>query len=242
MTQTNPAAIAAAAVPEPVAPTAQVYLMPVARATPRALPQVDATAETGDWALWALDRLDQGVLMLQADGRVGYANPSAREQIQGAGLLVLAGGRLQASSAADQAALLGALRSVAERGSCRLVQLGTAQASMYLGLSAIGRPGGLGPVLGLLGRRSIGNHLTMQWYAQCHALTMAETQVLGCLCAGFEPGEIANINGVALSTVRTQIASIRCKTGAATIRALLQAVARLPPMCPVLPGAATARH
>jgi DNA-binding CsgD family transcriptional regulator len=251
MTQVQSASIASAATPARAAlaapsaaspPSAQVYLMPVPRGAARVLPQQDPAGEPAAWALWALDRLDQGVLLLQADGRVDHANPSAREQIGAAGLLALAGGRLHAASAADQAALQGALRTVAERGICRLLQLGTAQASLYLALSAIGRPGGLGPVLGLLGRRNIGNHLTMQWYAQCHALTIAETQVLGCLCAGFEPGEVASINGVALSTVRTQIAAIRQKTGAATIRALVQAVARLPPMRPVLSNDAVTRH
>ena len=42
--------------------------------------------------------------------------------------------------------------------------------------------------------------------------------------------------GVALSTVRTQINSIRAKTGAASIRALVRQVAVLPPLVSALRG------
>jgi hypothetical protein len=41
---------------------------------------------------------------------------------------------------------------------------------------------------------------------------------------------VASAHGVALSTVRSQIGSIRLKTGAASIRDLLAQVARLPPL------------
>jgi hypothetical protein len=42
--------------------------------------------------------------------------------------------------------------------------------------------------------------------------------------------------GVAFSTVRTQIGNIRQKTGAPSIRALVQQVAVLPPLMGVLRG------
>jgi DNA-binding CsgD family transcriptional regulator len=61
-------------------------------------------------------------------------------------------------------------------------------------------------------------------------LTPAETRVLELLCAGVRPTEIAGRAGVAVSTVRTQIGSIRAKTGAASIRELVRQVAVLPPL------------
>jgi DNA-binding CsgD family transcriptional regulator len=54
------------------------------------------------------------------------------------------------------------------------------------------------------------------------------------LCLGHPPAEIATLQGVALSTVRTQIANIRLKTHSASIRDLVQRVAQLPPMLSVI--------
>jgi DNA-binding CsgD family transcriptional regulator len=44
------------------------------------------------------------------------------------------------------------------------------------------------------------------------------------------PTEIAQRQSVAVSTVRTQIGSIRAKTGAGSIRELVRQVAVLPPL------------
>jgi DNA-binding CsgD family transcriptional regulator len=50
------------------------------------------------------------------------------------------------------------------------------------------------------------------------------------LCAGLDPQEVASQQGVAISTVRSQISSIRSKTGAPSIRELVRQVAVLPPL------------
>ena len=54
------------------------------------------------------------------------------------------------------------------------------------------------------------------------------------LCKGLQPADIARLQGVAISTVRTQIASLRHKTGAATVADLVHHIARLPPVCSAL--------
>ena len=61
-------------------------------------------------------------------------------------------------------------------------------------------------------------------------LTQAEARVLEALCEGATPTEVAASLGVAVSTVRTQLATIRAKTGAAGIRQLVAGVANLPPV------------
>ena len=71
-------------------------------------------------------------------------------------------------------------------------------------------------------------------FAREHQLTAAEQQVLQSLCAGLQPQEIAQRHGVAISTVRTQIASVRAKTATESIRDLVAMVAQLPPMQGVL--------
>jgi DNA-binding CsgD family transcriptional regulator len=71
-------------------------------------------------------------------------------------------------------------------------------------------------------------------YARRHGLTAAEMHVLRALCEGLPPAEIAAEFGVKLATVRTQVASIRSKTEAASIRELVSRVAALPPIVPAL--------
>lgn len=66
-------------------------------------------------------------------------------------------------------------------------------------------------------------------FAREHELNSAETSVFLGLCAGVPVRRIAANAGVAVSTVRSHVASIRAKTGASTIRALLEAASVVPP-------------
>ena len=86
----------------------------------------------------------------------------------------------------------------------------------------------------VLGRRQSTDSLTVDFYARSHALTGAELNVLKALCAGARPKEVARAHGVSITTVRTQIGSIRTKTHTASIRELVDRVAALPPISPVL--------
>ncbi len=72
--------------------------------------------------------------------------------------------------------------------------------------------------------------MSVQGFARAHRLSPGEEQVLSGLCAGQTPMEVAASHGVAISTVRTQIANIRAKTGTDSIRDLIQQVAVLPPL------------
>ena len=62
--------------------------------------------------------------------------------------------------------------------------------------------------------------------------------MLQSLCKGLGPTEIAAEHAVAISTVRTQLAAIRSKTGVSSLRGLVNEVACLPPLMHVL-GALT---
>ena len=86
----------------------------------------------------------------------------------------------------------------------------------------------------MLGKRQVCEPLSVQGYARSMHLTPAETRVLELLCSGVRPTQIAHQQNVAVSTVRTQIGSIRNKTGAASISDLVRQVAVLPPMLNVL--------
>ena len=85
-------------------------------------------------------------------------------------------------------------------------------------------------VLLLLGKRQVCEQLSVQAFARSHGLTPAETRVLGGLCRGERPDDLAELLGVQISTIRTQIGSIRQKTGTDSIRALVRKVSVLPPL------------
>ncbi len=79
---------------------------------------------------------------------------------------------------------------------------------------------------------------TMALFARERGLTGAESQVLAQVCKGLRPAQIARNHGVRISTVRTQLRSIRMKTCCETIRDLVQKVSVLPPMARQLSGQA----
>jgi DNA-binding CsgD family transcriptional regulator len=86
----------------------------------------------------------------------------------------------------------------------------------------------------MLARREPGPSLAVDAFARSQGLTAAETRVLISLCQHVPPREIARRCGVEISTVRSQIGSIRQKTGASNIRALIGQVSGLPPLMSVL--------
>ena len=53
------------------------------------------------------------------------------------------------------------------------------------------------------------------------------------LCEGLDVQDIASAHGVSVCTVRTQVRALRLKTGAGSIRLLVQRVAALPPLVPM---------
>jgi DNA-binding CsgD family transcriptional regulator len=77
---------------------------------------------------------------------------------------------------------------------------------------------------------------TVALFARERGLTGAEAQVLTQICKGLRPTQIATRHGVQISTVRTQLRSIRMKTHCQTIRELVQKVSVLPPMARHLSG------
>jgi DNA-binding NarL/FixJ family response regulator len=90
------------------------------------------------------------------------------------------------------------------------------------------------PALVVFGPRAHCKRLAIQFYAQAHRLSQAETAVLHALGEGLSPKEIADRNDVALSTVRTQVSSIRVKTGARSITELVLTLGHLPPIMPAV--------
>lgn len=189
------------------------------------------------WLLGMLDEVDYGMLLLTGETHLAHANKAARRDLDAQHPLQLLGQEVRARLPQDVAPLRAALADATRTGRRRLLRLGDAATRCSVAVVPL-PPGadGVRPVLLLLGRRKVCEELSVENYARAHALTLAETQVLKGLCEGLPPQQIARRQAVALSTVRTQIGSLRAKTGADSIRTLLAQVAQLPPMLSALGG------
>ena len=189
-----------------------------------------------DWLAATLDELDYGMLLLTDDGLVLHANHVARVELDGVHPLQLVGRTLRARHPHDVVALHTALENAARRGLRRLLTLGDGTHRACVSVVPIGT----GPACGeattllMLSKRQVCESLSVQGFARSHGLTPAETRVLVALCHGTPPGEVAAELGVGIATVRSQIGSVRQKTGAESIRALVRQVAVLPPLMGVL--------
>ena len=189
-----------------------------------------------------LDEIDYGMLLLTDETRVLHINKAARRDLDAQHPLQLLGHELRARLSHDVLPLREALAAAAGRGMRRLVRLGdelerTTVAVVPLEPVVSDNAPDMGhAVLVVLGKRQVCEALTVDWFARSHGLTIAETAVLRGLCADCTPQEIAAQQGVKLATIRTQIGSIRIKTGATSIRALVRQVAVLPPLVSALQG------
>jgi DNA-binding CsgD family transcriptional regulator len=195
-------------------------------------PERRAAASQGSrWLALMLDEIDYGMLLLNDAGQVLHVNHAARAELDAEHPLQLSGRELRPLLAQDATLLNDALLA-ARRGLRRLVTLGGRDSPLSVAVVPLANPGGGAQqaTLLLLGKRRVCESLSVQWFARTHALTPAETRVLEKLCLGLDPREVAEENGVGLATVRTQIGSIRAKTGTESIRDLVRRVAVLPPM------------
>ena len=183
-----------------------------------------------------LDTLDYGMLLLGPLGQVSHVNKAARRDLDDTHPLLIDAGHLQARLAQDVQPLRDALVAASQRGLRRLLQLGEARqriSAAVVPLAALGADDQPGTAV-LLGKRQVCEELTVDWFARSNNLTPAETAVMKGLCADYTPLQIAARQGVGLATIRTQIGSIRLKTGAGSIRALVRQVSLLPPLVSVL--------
>ncbi len=199
-----------------------------------------AHAHSRHWLAATLDEIDYGLLLVGADGDALHVNHAARAELDASHPLQLLGRQLRARRPQDAAPLADAMQAAARRGLRKLLTLGEGAHRVSVSVVPLSAPdAGSDPVtLLMLGKHQVCEALSVQGFACSHGLTAAETRVLAALCRGEKPTAIAVQVGVRISTVRTQIGNIRLKTGAASIRALVQQVAVLPPLMGVLRGIA----
>jgi DNA-binding CsgD family transcriptional regulator len=182
-----------------------------------------------------LDEIDYGLLLVTASGTLSYANQLGLQEVLGKGPLLIENGRLTTRAPADQVALHAALAD-AQRGRRKLFSVGHNGGTVSVATvpMPVEDDGVEAQVLLVFGKRSSSETLTVDFYARSHGLTGTEMSVLKRICGGMKPKEIARDHGVAISTVRSHICSIRIKTQTSSIRELVNRVSVLPPITPAM--------
>jgi DNA-binding CsgD family transcriptional regulator len=204
------------------------------------MPKPEHTA-LHEWFGQMLDEIDYGMLLLNDRLDVLHANHVAQGEMDAKHPLHLQGRELRARRPLDMGVMHDALQGAARRGLRRLFSVG--EGAQAVSVAVVPLQGGAGAARGaamlvVLGKRQMCGELSVQWFARNHSLTHAETRVLAALCAGRDPSQIAISQGVTLHTVRTQIGSVRAKTGAISIRELIRQVSMLPPLVSAIRGGA----
>jgi len=195
---------------------------------------------TGDapmarWLARMLDEMDHGMLLITPNGALRHANQLARHELAQGGSLRLSNGHVHAPHN-DQHGVFNEVLADAGRGRRRLVTLGDKGSPLSVAAVPMGSDVDEAETLILLvlGRRQSCETLTVDFFARTQGLTGAEAKVLQALCDGLRPKEAARRFGVAVSTIRTQISSIRTKTQTTSIRDLVSRVTALPPITPAM--------
>lgn len=180
--------------------------------------------------LAVLDEVNHGLVLLTEEAEVTFANRVARRDCSADMPLHIEGSRLRLTRPTDRDALMRAL-TAARAGRRTILTIASPEGDMQVGVVPVGDNGDDDTVaLLILGRRVQSEPLTLQFFAQTHRLTSAESSVVGALCEGLRPTQIAARSGVAISTVRTQISSIRQKTQAKSIGDIVRMIEAMPPM------------
>jgi len=177
-----------------------------------------------------LDEIDHGLLLLDLTGRILHTNFPGRRELTNGRALRSVDGMLCTSQPGSQPKLRQALKD-AERDYRSIVELDDADDPLslaFIPLAALHGSSTVDTVLVMCSRRLGCESLTMQMFARSKRLTRAEQNVLARLCAGHGAEEIACLEGIRMSTVRTHIKNVRQKTGSSSIREVVHRVSRMP--------------
>jgi DNA-binding CsgD family transcriptional regulator len=182
-----------------------------------------------------LEELDTAVIVCCEEGRVKLANNAARYELLGDGPLTVNTKGLLSLSASAQAALLpwrSALHAAAVLHRRQLLALHDGKRTLMVSVMPLGQQAPW--VLVMLGRRQPAPDLAVQMLSKLFELTNAEQRVLVSLLGGQRVEAIARERGVKLSTLRTQVCTLREKLGASRLEDLVRLACELPPMSSAL--------
>ena len=195
----------------------------------------ETSAIRASMLLRLLDEIDYGMTLVTLEGTLLFANRQAAQELESGGPLELVQGELRAIDASDHELLRIAIAN-AGRARRALVTVGEDEQLLPVAIQPLRADSGQldegDEFFALLtfGKRPEADTLRISLFARLQNITAAEARVLESLCDGINPKDIAAQQGVALSTVRSHISSMRVKTQCANIRELVSRVASLPPI------------
>jgi DNA-binding CsgD family transcriptional regulator len=169
------------------------------------------------WIERVLDHIDYGIACVDDRGVLLHCNRAARD--------------CWPHVHVERDPILSAIRAASTKGVRRLVDVRCGDRRLQVAVVPLSEPACAGgQVLLVFSKSSVCERLSSYWYGVAKGLTAAEQGVLEEIAQGWSPRDIAERHQVSLTTIRTQIASVREKTGAESIYALLREVAQLPPI------------
>ncbi|MDM0044699.1 LuxR C-terminal-related transcriptional regulator [Variovorax dokdonensis] len=175
-----------------------------------------------------LDEIDHGLIVVDLTGRILHVNQPAQAELSAARTLCDREGMLHGSDDAAQRKIRQALRDAGDdvRAIVDIEGEGQPMSLAFVPMPSVS--GRIDAVLIMCSKRQNCASLTMQMFARANRLTRAEQQVLRQLCDGHRAEEIAGLQGVRVSTVRTHIKSVREKTGSNSVREIVHRLSRMP--------------
>jgi len=214
----------------------------------------------------ALNQIDYGLVAVDVDsGAIEFANAlgiaalhgqsdQAKHRPSNSGLCLVHG--CITTSRPARAGMLNTVLQRTKSGVRGMLNLGIGERSPSVAVVPLTAPGATDPsrqgpdwlataqrhyALLVFAKEQVCDHSSMALFARERGLTHAESLVLAKVCTGLRPIEIASHHGVQISTVRTQLRSIRIKTSNETIGAVVRQVSALPPLArQITPWAALA--
>ncbi len=187
-------------------------------------PTAEVLAQVADALAWPL-------FVLRPDGFLLHANLAGRDLLRKGRLLHLSPEhRVEPAAARRRPALGEALQTAAARQQRVVLHASAGGAGFTATVTPLPSAGGSpGPLLLALAQ-GLAHGADTDEFSSLHGLTTAESRVMRRLALGESCSRAAKALGVKPATVRTQVVSIRRKTGHASVAELLQALAAMPPL------------
>ena len=181
------------------------------------------------------DEIDYGMLIIDAQGRILHANHLGRHELANGRIVMSYGNSLLGSNATLTAQIQQAMES-SFRGQRKLLMLTEGDKELSLAFTPLSHQleADAPSVLVMMSRQNVCDNLAVRMFARTLNLSPSEESVLLGLCRGWQIAEIAKSHGVAESTIRSQIKTLREKANAPSIRRLLHRINSLPPVVPAL--------
>lgn len=179
----------------------------------------------------ALHELALDIIVVDAQAKLLYANRAALAEIKLGITLQVREGRLCSVVESQSDTFMKALHA-ARGGRRSMFELGKAGSSRMHAMIPLPASTSAQGVLTLVlsGVRHPFGEVTLTLFSKAAGLTASEREVLISLCSGLAAQDIALQRAVCISTVRTQIGSIREKVGVRTVTQVIRKVSTLPPM------------